>query len=259
MSTYETGAQGATNDPVLQSYSRAGANEATHPEPGSPEEIRRDIERTRAGLSRDVNALGDAVTPSHIARRSADRAKQRAVSLRERVMGSASHAAHSASGTAHSAVSGAGDTVSSAGESVSDAVSSVGDRAGDAAHAVKAQATGSPLTAGLVALGVGWLVGSLLPASQKEQQLAQTVSDKAQPVVEEAKSTATDVAKESAEHLKEPARDAAESVRDQAQSSVEQVKQEGKDAAGSVQDTAQSGFSSGSGSDGWSDTDRATT
>lgn len=237
MSTYETGAQGAMNDPELQSYSRGGAAEAVRPEPGSPEEIRRDIERTRAGLSRDVNALGDAMTPGHLARRGADRAKQRAVGLRERVMGSASQAAHSASGSAQSAVS-------SAGESVSDAASTVGDRAGDAAHTVKQQATGSPLTAGLVALGVGWLVGSLLPASQKEQQLAQTVQEKAEPVVEGVKSTATDVARESAEHLKEPVREAAESVRDQAQSSVQQVKQEGKDAAGSVQETAQSGTSS---------------
>ncbi|WP_323097446.1 DUF3618 domain-containing protein [Intrasporangium sp. YIM S08009] len=239
MSTYETGAQGATNDPDLQSYSRAGANEASRPEPGSPDEIRRDIERTRAGLSRDVNALGDAVTPSHLARRGADRAKQRAVGLRERVMGSASHAAHSTSSSTHSAVSSAGDAVG-------DTLGTVGDKAGDAAHAVRQQATGSPLTAGLVALGVGWLVGSLLPASQKEQQLAQTVQEKAQPVVEEAKSTATDVAKESAEHLKEPARQAAESVKDQAQSSVEHVKDEGKDAAASVQDTAQSGASGSS-------------
>ena len=230
MSTYETGAQGAINDPDLQSYSRAGAVESERPEPGSPEEIRRDIERTRAGLSRDVNALGEAVTPSHLARRGADRAKQRAVGLRERVMGSASHAAHSASSSTHSAVSSAGD-----------AAGTVGDRAEDAVHAVKQQTAGSPLTAGLIALGVGWLVGSLMPASQKEQELAQTVADKAQPVVEEAKSTASDVAKESADHLKEPARQAAESVRDQAQSSVEHVKQEGKDAAGSVQDTATSG------------------
>jgi cell division septum initiation protein DivIVA len=234
MSTYETGAQGAMNDPVLQSDSRAGAQEAVRPDPGSPEEIRREIERTRAGLSRDVNALGDAVTPGHLARRGADRAKQRAISLRERVMGSASNAA----GSTHSAVSNAGDTVS-------DTVSSAGEHAGDAVRAVKQQATGSPLTAGLVALGVGWLVGSLLPASQKEQEMAQAVQEKAEPVVEQAKSTATDVARESADHLKEPARDAAQSVRDQAQSAVENVKEEGKDAAGSVQDTARSGSSSG--------------
>ena len=35
----------------------------------SPEEIRAEIERTRQNLSRDVNALEDKVSPSHIASR----------------------------------------------------------------------------------------------------------------------------------------------------------------------------------------------
>jgi hypothetical protein len=34
-----------------------------------PDVIREEIEETRRNLSRDVNALGESVTPSHVARR----------------------------------------------------------------------------------------------------------------------------------------------------------------------------------------------
>ena len=55
-----------------------------------PDQIRADIERTRAELSDDVNALTEKVTPSRIVQRRVDRTKDRFGALRERVMGSAS-------------------------------------------------------------------------------------------------------------------------------------------------------------------------
>ena len=67
------------------------------------------------------------------------------------------------------------------------------------------QARGNPLAAGAVALAAGWLVGSLLPASAKERELATSAKDQAQPLLDEAKS----VAQETAEGLKEPAQQAA--------------------------------------------------
>ncbi|MGW5240717.1 DUF3618 domain-containing protein [Monashia sp. NPDC004114] len=189
-----------------------------------PDAIRLDIERTRSELSRDVNALGEAVTPGHIARRGADRVRDRAVGLKERIMGSASDVAGSA--TDH------------ASDIASDVASGVGDKAQEAAYAVRRQATGSPLAAGLVALAAGWVVGALVPATQKEREIAETVKDNATPVIDEARSTAKQVAQESADHLKEPAREAAESVKQQAQSAAENVKEEGKQAAQDVRDSA---------------------
>lgn len=181
-----------------------------------PDAIRADIERTRSELSRDVNALGEAVTPGNLARRQADKVRDKATSLKDHVMGSASDLGDSASDTASGIASGMGDATH------------------DAKQAARQRTRGNPMAAGLVALGAGWLVGSLLPASTKERELAGTVKDKAQPALDEAKS----VAKDSAHHLQEPAQDAVESVKDRAQAAVENVKDEGRQATDDVRASA---------------------
>ena len=187
-----------------------------------PDVIRADIERTRSELSRDVNALGESVTPGHMARKGADKVKDRAAGLKDQIMGSASDAGHATS-----------DSASSMG-------SSVGDTAHGAASTVKRQARGNPLAAGLVALGAGWLLGSLLPASSKETEMAEAVKDRAAPVLDEAQSTVKQMAQEGAEHLKEPAQEAVQTVKDHAQDSVQTVKQEGQSAAQDVGESAKS-------------------
>lgn len=187
-----------------------------------PDVIRADIERTRSELSRDVNALGESVTPGHMARKGADKVKDRAAGLKDQIMGSASDAGHATS------------------DSASSMASSVGDTAHGAASTVKRQARGNPLAAGLVALGAGWLLGSLLPASSKETEMAEAVKDRAAPVLDEAQSTVKQMAQEGAEHLKEPAQEAVQTVKDRAQDSVQTVKQEGQSAAQDVGESAKS-------------------
>jgi hypothetical protein len=109
----------------------------------------------------------------------------------------------------------------------------VGGTVAGAPATVKAQAAGNPLAAGLIAIGVGWLVGSLLPATSPEKQAAAQVKETATPLV-------TDVAKEVAEHLKEPAQQAVASVQDTATDAVATVKDESVSSAQDVKDqTAQ--------------------
>jgi gas vesicle protein len=187
-----------------------------------PDVIRADIERTRSELSRDVNALGESVTPGHMARKGADKVKDRAAGLKDQIMGSASDAGHATSDSASSMASSGGDT------------------APGAASSVKRQARGNPLAAGLVALGAGWLLGSLLPASSKETEMAEAVKDRAAPVLDEAQSTVKQMAQEGAEHLKEPAQEAVQAVKDHAQDSAQTVKQEGQSAAQDVGESARS-------------------
>lgn len=189
-----------------------------------PDAIRADIERTRANLSRDVNALGEAVTPGSMARRSADKVKDAAVGVKDRVMGSAHDAGDSASGMAH----GLGDQASGMAHSV-------GDKASDAKYATRRKTQGNPMAAGLIALGAGWLLGSLMPASEKEKELAHTAKEKAQPVLDEAQS----VAKDAAEHLKEPAQQAATAVKESAQDAAQNVKVEGQSVAHDVRASAE--------------------
>lgn len=185
----------------------------------NPEELRTEIEQTRANLSQNVNALGEAVTPGAIARRQVDKVKGAGVGVKDKIMGSADDARSSVSGSA----SGLGD--------------SAGNLAGNAQQSARRKTQGNPLAAGLIALGAGWLVGSLLPASEKERQAAATVKEKAQPVVSEAQS----LAKDAAQNLQQPAQDAVDSVKATAQDAAETVKSEGQtagqDVKASVQDS----------------------
>ena len=190
------------------------------PTSNDPDVIREEIEQTRRNLSRDVNALGESVTPSHLAKQQADKVKDKAGNLKNRIMGSASDAGSSTA-----------DRASGLASNASGLASNVGDKTQDAASAVKDRAVGNPLAAGLIALGAGWLLGSLLPASQKERELSETVKEKAAPVVK-------DAASEAGEHLKGPATEAVAAVKDQAQTSADTVKQEAQQATSDVRDSA---------------------
>jgi len=186
-----------------------------------PDAIRAEIDRTRGRLSEDVDVLTESVRPSSVAKRTAQRATSRASRLKESVMG-----------TAHDTTSAGSDKAHGAAEAVKD----VPDMA-------RRQARGNPLAAGAVALAAGWLVGSLLPASEKERQLASTAKEQAQPLVDEAKS----VAQETAEHLKEPAQQAAQSVKETARQGVDNVREEGTSAAQGVKETATGSSNGGQG------------
>jgi gas vesicle protein len=110
---------------------------------------------------------------------------------------------------------------------------------GSAGQTAKTQAQGNPLAAGLIALGAGWLLGSLMPASSKERQAAAAVKEQAQPLVSQAQDVAKEAAQEAAQNLKEPAQQAAESVKGTAQDAAQTVKAEGQANAEDVKASAQ--------------------
>lgn len=174
----------------------------------SPDEIRADIERTRDDLGMDVDALADKVSPSKIVDRQMGKVRGAFRAVRERVMGAADDA----------------------GSSLSEAGSHVGEMKDRAV----AKAEGNPLAVGLIAFGAGLVLASLIPASSKEKEIASTVKDETQPLIDEA----TDVAKDIGEHLKEPLQQSVESVKASAQDSVAAVKDEAQTAAGEVKDQA---------------------
>src|SRR6185312_6957189 len=133
-----------------------------------PEQIRREIARTRGDLSDNVNALGDKVNPGSIARRQVGRVRGAAVSVKEALLGSDSDATDTG------------------------AIGTMGDAVSDAPNAVARKAQGSPIAAGLIAFGAGLLVSSMLPASRAEQQAAETVKDEATSAADDVKSQAQD-------------------------------------------------------------------
>ena len=127
-----------------------------------PEAIRAQIAATRAGLSNDVNELGDKVSPGQIAKRQRDRVTGAVMGVKDHIMGSA------------------GDAKSSAG----DALSTVGDAVTGTPGKVAQQTQGSPLAAGLIAFGAGVLLSALIPASQPEARAAAAIKEQAQPLVD---------------------------------------------------------------------------
>jgi Protein of unknown function (DUF3618) len=213
-----------------------------------PDQIRREIERTQTALSSDVDALSEKVTPGRIVERRVNRVRSTATRWKDRVMGSnpmggGSEGLSAAGGAARDTAQRVAGTSSSVASSVTDtasgAASAVGEAVSEAPRLARQQAQGNPLAAGLIAFGAGWLISSLLPATRREQQLAEQARDKAselgQPVAEAARQAATEVK----DNLAQPAQQAVGTVRETAAQAGRTVTEEGKDAAGQVQGRAQ--------------------
>jgi ElaB/YqjD/DUF883 family membrane-anchored ribosome-binding protein len=187
----------------------------------STEELRRDIEQTRDGLSDTLDAIGDRVSPGRVLERRKNRAVQSFQSLRDRLMG----------------------TVSSAKDGLSDSTGSAVDTLTSTPDAVRAQTQGSPLAAGAIAFGVGFLIAAVFPPSQAEQQAAQSLLDKAEPLKDDLVAAGQDVAddfKDSARAALDEVKDTAvagkEAVADTAHEQVEATKDTAVTAAASVTD-----------------------
>ncbi|MBA3488399.1 MAG: DUF3618 domain-containing protein, partial [Longispora sp.] len=184
---------------------------------------------TQQELSTDVDALTAKVSPSQIIQRKTDRVRGALQEAKEKVMGTASQGGEKGS----SAASTATDTVQSTASSVAGAVS-------EAPKMVSRHARGNPLAAGLIAFGVGWLVSSLLPASQREKELAtqlkETVTEHSDVIKEEVGSAVQEVT----ENLREPAQEAVQSVKTTANEGLGAVQEEGKHAVHEVKSQVQS-------------------
>lgn len=181
----------------------------------NPDEIRADIDRTRSEISRDVDALTEKVDPSKAVDRQTDKIRNRVRGLQESVMGSPDDTEN------HS--------------TLQEVRERTGEIIQDAPDQVKRRARGNPLAAGLIALGAGWLIGSMMPASKPEQDTAAALKDRAEPLVEEAKSAA----QEMEENLKPQAQEAAQSLQETGRSSMENIQEEGKHHASDLKGDAQ--------------------
>jgi polyhydroxyalkanoate synthesis regulator phasin len=189
------------------------------------EELRYDIERQREYISRDLDALGDKVSPSRMVERRTEAVKGRFRGFRESVMGSADHITTSAS-----------DHVGSMGQSAQGAVGSVTETVGHMPDMAKQQAAGNPLMAGAIAFGVGLLAATVIPETRKEHQLAQKV----QPQLEQAAHMAAETGKQVAEEMKPVAQEHAGQLQETAKEAASNVTSTAKEGATTVQEEAKS-------------------
>lgn len=187
----------------------------------SPEEIRAEIEQTRQNLGHTLEDIEDRVSPARIAERHTEAVKNRWQNVKESVMGSTDDARSSAQargGELSTRVSGAADTVKGAPD-----------------QAIQ-RARGNPLAAGLVAFGGGLLLASALPATQREQEAAQTLRDRYEEPV---KSELQQAAKQAGEGLQGTAQQAVQEVKSTAQEAGQRTKEDAEGSAQSVRGDAQ--------------------
>lgn len=192
----------------------------------NPEEIRTDIQRTQSALGRDVDALAEKVDPTKAMERQKDRLRDRVRNVSEKVMGTPDYDPR------HDQSSGA---LHQASEQLSELKDQAGETVQNIPEKVSSGTRGNPLAAGLIAFGAGWLAATLIPSSRMEQDAAQQAKDRAQPLVDEAKSAA----QEAGEHLKPQAQEAAQSVKETASRGAEHVKDEGKGHAQDLKEDSQ--------------------
>ena len=178
----------------------------------SAEELKAEIEATRTDLGSTMDAIGDRVSPSRMVERRKNRIVLGARQLRDRVMG-----------TVHDATDASADRAGQAVGAVR-----------DAPELVREQTAGNPLLAGGVALGVGFLIASLLPVTEAEERAAPKLTATMEPV----KEALTEAGHEMAGNLKEPAKAALGEVQEVAHEHASAVAEQAKSAA---QDTAESG------------------
>lgn len=225
-----------------------------------PDQIRREIDQTQRELSADVDALTEKVSPPRIMERRVRRTRVAMTNVKDKIMGSTSDAYQTAGSTTSGMGQAVGDRASAARDTASDMASSARDTASDMASSavdtmrsapdtVRRRAEGNPIAAGLIAFGAGWLLSSLLPASQPEQQVASQVKDfaaeKGRPVAQhlggagqQAAQELRESAQQRAESVKQTAAEAASTVKDETQSAASDVKGQAQESAGRVRDQA---------------------
>ncbi|MGW7090753.1 DUF3618 domain-containing protein [Streptomyces sp. NPDC054874] len=188
-----------------------------------PDELKSDVEDTRAHLAHNVDRLADKVSPGKVAQRKADATQRRITRVKERVMGAASDT--TASGT-----QGLADTAEQAGDAVKHTADHVGRSVRQAPDRITRQTQGSPVAAGIIAFGAGMLAAALIPTTDAEERVGAQLREHSDELLEPVKQTAQDVAQDVKEEMRGPATEAVDAVKSTAQDAAETTKRKAQDA-----------------------------
>jgi len=189
------------------------------------DELRADIERRRENMSGTVEAIEDRVRPGRIIERRRRAVRTSVGRARDRLMGTSQDL---------------GGQVSGAAEAATSRVREVGSEITDVPEMVASQTRGAPIIAGSVAFGIGALLALVLPETEAEHRVADTVqpqisaaTDAAKDAGRQALATAQEASQGAIEELKESASEHASEVAQQAKGAGEQVKERAQDATSS--------------------------
>lgn len=199
---------------------------------GDTERLRSEMERTRQDLSDNVNRLGATVSPGNIADRQKAKVSRTVHDWKDRVMGAGEDARDATMDKAH-------DLSDNLTGSAQSAAHGAEGTAHDLSVKARQKTQGNPLAVGLIALGAGWLLGSMLPASEKEREAATRLKEEAQPMLEQATAELKEAGSEMAEHLKPQAEQAVQEVKSAASDSAQTVTGEAKSSTDDLRTEAQ--------------------
>jgi len=206
------------------------------------DELRDDIERKRREISGTVDELQNRVSPRRVMARGRYRARRWVIDTRDRIMGNEDpyypwqEQESRGSGWRGESMK---DRMSEIAAEVTDRASHVASEAKDAVtHApqvVRQQARGNPMAAGLIAFGGGLLLGSALPETSTEHDIARSM----EPAVSDAMSEAREVGRDVMEDVKKDAEDAMEQVKDKASEAGQHLRDDTKEAAERTRESTQ--------------------
>lgn len=175
-------------------------------EPESAEALRQEISVQRDALGRDLEALGDHMSPGRMVERRRAAVRQRVRGVSDRLMGTA--------------------------ESAGNRLGSAGERLGAAPDAARETVQGNPLAMGLISFGVGLVAASVAPSTRTERDLAA----RAEPALERAAEAAGSIARDEVEQLKPEVRASVEQVKEDAREAAQEVKGHAQGAAQEVRE-----------------------
>lgn len=169
------------------------------------QQLKQEIAYAREDLGTTMEAFENRVSPNQIIQRRKTKMRQAVSRVSDRVMG-----------PAHDLTDKAKD--------VGENVHGMGDMA-------KIQSKSSPLVAGAVAAGLGFLASQAFPSTKSERKAAAQLQEQAQPIVDELKESGQDLVSnvkqkgtESAQELGESAASHAQDIKSAAHEKIEDVK-----------------------------------
>jgi hypothetical protein len=163
-------------------------------------ELKQEVQERRSDIGRDLDALGEKMSPGRALDRRKAATRRRLTNVRETVMGAASD--------------------------MTDNLAAVPERATE-------RVQGNPLAVGLIAFGGGLLLASVLPKSHTEEQLAASAAEPVRQVASEFRDASQHVVAD----LRDSVGEAASHVKDAASDSASNLAGAAEDAAGQVRES----------------------
>lgn len=169
-------------------------------------ELRRDMEERRYAISDTVDQIENRVHPGHVAARQKHKVASRLTQWKDNIMG-------------QSEEGGVTDRIS-------DQASEFADSVRHAPESLERRTKGNPIAVGLIAVGAGALIASLLPETRQERRMAR----KMEPEIRQAAEELKDVGKDIADDARQSAREGMERVQDATRSAGQEVAEDAREA-----------------------------